>query len=227
MGGMVSDLCDNVTKEIWEWCIERDLWLSAAHLPGRENMEADAASRQFNESIEWKLRHDIFTAIASRLNAQLPRYASWKPDLGATYVDAFSISWKNENFYAFPPFSLVLKCLKKIEEEKAEGVLIIPNWSTKPWYPKLLHLLVDHPRLFPLEENLIRNPVNKELVHHLWSRLHLMACKLPGSKFKNREHLMQLQTLSSSHGDWVQPSTIMYTSGNGLSIAVNGTLIPL
>ena len=37
--------------------------------------------------------------------------------LKATSVDAFSMSWHNPRFYAFPRFSLILKCLRKIEEE--------------------------------------------------------------------------------------------------------------
>jgi hypothetical protein len=207
MGGMVSDLCDVLARQIWEWCIARGLWLSAAHLPGKDNIEADTASRHFNENIEWMLNNDNFKVIerswgpfdidlfASRLNGQLPCYASWKPDPGASFVDAFSVSWHNLRFYAFPPFSLILKCLKKIEE-KAEGVLIVPNWSTQPWYPKLLQLLVEQPHLLPLKKYVLQNPVNKDKVHPLWSRLHLMACKLSGLQSKNREFLMRPQTSS-------------------------------
>ena len=33
-------------------------------------------------------------------------------------------------FYAFPPFSLISQCLKKIEEDQATGVLIVPFWAT-------------------------------------------------------------------------------------------------
>ena len=33
-------------------------------------------------------------------------------------MDAFSCSWSQEQFYAFPPFSLILRCLKKIEMEE-------------------------------------------------------------------------------------------------------------
>ena len=33
--------CNSLAKEIWEWCIERNLWISAAHIPGCNNAEAD------------------------------------------------------------------------------------------------------------------------------------------------------------------------------------------
>ena len=67
---------------------------------------------------------DLFASV---LNAQLPRYVSWNPDPHATFVDAFSIPWTGEYFYAFPPFTLIHKCLKKIEAEQAEGVLVVPT----------------------------------------------------------------------------------------------------
>ena len=72
--------------------------------------------------------------FASRLNAQVPCYASWRPNPDATYVDAFSISWKKQFFYAFPPFSLNARCLQKIAMGEAEDLMIVPFWPTQPWY---------------------------------------------------------------------------------------------
>ena len=37
MGTSHSDSCNSVAKEIWEWCIDRKVWLSAAHIPGKQN----------------------------------------------------------------------------------------------------------------------------------------------------------------------------------------------
>ena len=42
--------------------------------------------------------------FAFRLNAQLERYASYRPDPHAVVVDAFSLIWGQEEFYAFSPF---------------------------------------------------------------------------------------------------------------------------
>ena len=46
-GGVLSMLCNNVTIEIWEFCIRRGVYISAAHIPGKENIIADLASREF------------------------------------------------------------------------------------------------------------------------------------------------------------------------------------
>ena len=41
MGGIKSKECDNLAKLIWEWCLAQDVWLSACHIPGSQNVEAD------------------------------------------------------------------------------------------------------------------------------------------------------------------------------------------
>ena len=73
--------------------------------------------------------------FASRLNNKLDRYCAWHPDPGCTYVDAFTVDWSNHNFYAFPPFSLISRCLSKILQDKAQGIMIVPLWPTQPWFP--------------------------------------------------------------------------------------------
>jgi len=107
MGGIKSLDCDRVTVNIWEWCIEHNIWLTCFHIPGSENVDADEASRKFKDHLEWKLDERIFQHIclrwgdpdvdlfASRLNAQVKTYCSWKPDPDCTYVNAFTVDWKS------------------------------------------------------------------------------------------------------------------------------------
>ena len=122
MGGVKSEKCNSLAKLIWFWCIERDLWLSVTHVCGIEN-EADESRRQFNDTLEWLIDKSIFRELvqiwqtpnidmlASRLNCQMDKYVSWKRDPDALWMDAFSRSWTNTYFYAFPPFSLIMRCL--------------------------------------------------------------------------------------------------------------------
>jgi len=44
MCGMKANLSE-LTREIILWCKNRDIWLTAAHLPGSQNTEADYGSR--------------------------------------------------------------------------------------------------------------------------------------------------------------------------------------
>lgn len=39
---------------------------------------------------------------------------SWKPDLFAMAMDAFQLSWKGQQGYAFPPFTLIGRCTRKV-----------------------------------------------------------------------------------------------------------------
>ena len=92
MGGTKSLRCNQQTKLIWSWCEKRSIWLTAAFIPGIENIEADSASRKFNENTEWMLNPDIFASIANKFgwpeidlfaslaNKQIKNFASWKPD---------------------------------------------------------------------------------------------------------------------------------------------------
>ena len=52
-----SQMCNEMCKEIVEWCINRKMWLTLAYIPGKDNTEADITSRkQGNKSSEWQLR---------------------------------------------------------------------------------------------------------------------------------------------------------------------------
>lgn len=62
------------------------------------------------DALHFKPRIDLF---ASRLNRQFPIYCSFKPDPDASYIDAFTLSWSDKNFYCFPPFSCVLQSASK------------------------------------------------------------------------------------------------------------------
>eukprot|EP00794_Sanderia_malayensis_P012593 gene12593-13881_t len=56
MGTSHSKDCDDICKSIWGWCIERNLWLSIYHIPGKLNIIADKISRNKEPtSAEWKI----------------------------------------------------------------------------------------------------------------------------------------------------------------------------
>ena len=60
MGGIKSQKCNEIAKQIWLWAISQDLWLTVAHIAGKDNCQADIQSRKFNDQIEWQLQTDIF-----------------------------------------------------------------------------------------------------------------------------------------------------------------------
>ena len=98
---------------------------------------------------------DLF---ASRLNKQFTKYCSYRPDPEAMYIDASSISWENLKFYCFPPFSCILQAVQKLKQEKATGILVIPNWPTQPWYPLIAPLLVEPLLMLHPSKSLLQLP---------------------------------------------------------------------
>lgn len=104
MGGIKSAECDSLARKIWLWCIEREIWLCACHIPGSTNVDTDTETRQINSLTEWSLNLNVFSDLdenldklwgpfqvdlfASRLNSKVSSYVLWKPDPGAKYVDS-------------------------------------------------------------------------------------------------------------------------------------------
>ena len=141
MGGTRSILCNDMAREIWLWCKEKQIWLSVSHIPGADNVLADKASRVFDDTTEWKVEATIYEKIterwgrpdidmfASRLNYQTLPNVSWGPDPQAMAVDAFTLNWNFSLIYAFPPFSPIAPVLKKIQEDQAEVIMVVPKWT--------------------------------------------------------------------------------------------------
>ncbi len=50
---------------------------------------------------------------------------SFKPEPEAFAIDAFTLSWSAYQFYAFPPYSVINRMLKKIQQDQAEGITLI------------------------------------------------------------------------------------------------------
>ena len=143
-GGTHCMTMNDMAVNIWEFCISLGMHISAAHIPGKHNILADVASREFRDAAEWMISPHVFLDIvdkfgmpdidlfASRLNHQTPDYVSWLPDPGSKYIDAMLIEW--EGFiYLFPPFSMIwaVVCKMRHDEKIEKAVLVVPNWPTQ------------------------------------------------------------------------------------------------
>ena len=97
--------CYFIISEIWAWAKGKNIWITAFYIPGKENYDANTESRKKQTELEWMLNQNIFAKIisnfqfqpgadffASRLNAQLPIFVSYHPDIEVMHINAFSIS---------------------------------------------------------------------------------------------------------------------------------------
>ena len=60
MGSTVSAETDVEVHEIWGWAQSRKNWITAPHIPGIFNIEADKESRVQGERTEWILSKTVW-----------------------------------------------------------------------------------------------------------------------------------------------------------------------
>ena len=241
-GGTHSSLLSDLAVEMWKWCLQKGVIIHAEHLPGTENIRADWESRHVRDSSDWKLQSEVFLQLERRCgpftidlfasrtnaqtNAQIQDYCSWRPDPQALAVDALSISWRNHRPYMFPPFSLITRCLEKIDQEEVDTILIAPVWQSQVWFPRVLESLMDDPILLLETHNIVTDIDNN--THPLASQGHLPLAAWPisGRHSAQEAYWRELLQSSTNHGEVQQNLHTAQHGTSGLIGVVNGAYIP-
>ena len=151
---------------------------------------ADQQSRILQDATEQRLNPELFQKIvdkfgkpgidpfASRVNRKLKRYVSWHPEQEATAVNAFFLTWNNNYFYMFPPFSFAGRVSAKVNKDKTKGVILVPDWSTQYWCTQLMQMTNQKPLYFrPSAKNLILTHKPSKN-HPLHLKLQLMTIRM-------------------------------------------------
>lgn len=193
MGSIRFPNLGKIAREIWQWCECRNLWIFASYISSKNNFVADEESRRSSDETEWSLSQKAYKMIshrfgtpevdlfASYINHKCEKYISWRRDPGSFAVDAFTLPWQFLDFYAFPPFNLILRVLQKIIQDKATGVLVVPQWYSQPWYPIFCKLKISHELILKPSFDLLSCPSHR--VHPMSRKLTLVAARLSGSRF--------------------------------------------
>ena len=238
LGGTHSPVLCQLALTIWDWCIQRDIFLLAEHLPGKDNVAADQELRSMKDRCDWMLNPQIFRQInlcmgplgidlfVSRLTKQLPRFYSWRPDPEACATDAFNQDWSQMRGYANPPWCLIARCLSQVKRQVARVVIITPLWTSQPWYPMLLEMLEDCPRMLPKQDDLVILPTEQEFIMSQGVPA-LVAWPISGNPSHHEEFLQKLQTSSWHHGDPKLSQATIPCLLNGLAGVCRGIEIPL
>lgn len=115
----------NLSRKIWEWYAEYNLFIFASYIFFVQNFEADTKSRIISQGTECFLNLEYFNEINNQLGSfdinlfsssvttKCPYFVSWFPDSLAFTVDAFSLGWSTFGVYTFPSFILILRVLWK------------------------------------------------------------------------------------------------------------------
>ena len=250
MGGTRSRECSLIAERMWVWALANDVILQAEYISTDEN-PADAPSREEISRHEWMLNPFLFQQLeawcgphhvdlfASRPNAQLQRYFSWKPDPTAEAVDALLQPWAGGGGivgFANPPWILIPRILQKVAREQATITLIAPLWPTQAWYPMLLSMLIDAPVLLPQQGN---QPVFLPPLVSQSDQMASSSAATPDPQWRvaawrvsgDRTRQQAFQTtlpISPWHGLPSEPTPTMTALGpSGSAGAGNSRLIPL
>ena len=224
-----------LTERIFDWAQSRGIVLSAEHVRSIYNVGADKESRWKNLDAEWMLTPHVFRMLchkfytpdvdlfASRINAQVATYASWKPNPSTTYINAFTIDWGNRNLYAFPPFCVIGRVLKKLQADRATLLAILPLWPTQVWFPHALQLLANTPLILPQHSLIL--PQDPGRTHPRAPKLVLTAMLLSGNSLKTRAFHQRLPSFYLTHGEEVRNYNMGFASKDGCQFVSRGKLI--
>ena len=136
----IMDELRSLCRVLWR----NNITLHAEYITSKDNALADQLSRHVTKA-DWALPQEIIDDLeifnnlevdyfATAENAKLARYWSEYPDERAEGCDAFTTTWSAPGLF-HPPWFKLLRVLKKIELDKACGVLIVPRIPTAVWWP--------------------------------------------------------------------------------------------
>ena len=130
--------------------------------------------RKYLHHFSFEPSADLFT---SRLKNQLPHYVPYHSDPGILVANLFTISW--ENFYAFAPFVIPGKVLRKHRNCDSRNLTYttMVQYGTVQ-YGIFLKLLIDVPVFLSSRKDLLVIPT-KNQEHPLSSKMNLLACLMP------------------------------------------------
>ena len=219
MGTSHSMECHHQVLKILEWAIIHKNHLSVAHISGKLNTVADKEYRSNHVDTKWMLIPKVLNLalehlsfkpeidlFATNINTQFGKYAAFRPDPGAMYIDVFSIDCSDLKFYASPspPISVIPRVLSDMKQDSAEGIIVVPFWPTQVWYPAMLKMLVSTPILLNSRKSLLVLPQTPNQVHPMWEKMSMLVVHFSGSLQKANHCQEKLLKSYQRRREWEQ-----------------------
>ena len=239
-GGTQSRSCLLEARRVLLWAEERDILLLPRFVPGELNVQADALSRKGSVlQSEWVLLPEVCRALwklwatplvdlfASSRNNRLPVFCSPLPEPEAWGTDAFLQDWRGLDLYAYPPTKVLGKVVQKFRQSHpCRMTLVAPCWVKQAWFPDVLDLLVDHPRILPERPNLLRQTYLPRVFCTSLSVLRLTAWRL--STFSSERRVFRSTCRQGwPEGPGIQPRMCTSPDGSSFGIGVVGGALML
>ncbi|XP_068127589.1 uncharacterized protein [Hyperolius riggenbachi] len=156
-GGTRVENLRELSLQIMSWAESNLISLAAVHIQGIKNRWADSLSRGMTMEAEWQLNQEVFLQIvqewgspiidlfATPQNAKVKDFCSLHPTVPENRLDALMVDWPTGLLYAFPPFYLIPRVLRKIELSDCRVIFIGPWWPRRSWFPRIQQLAIRGP----------------------------------------------------------------------------------
>ena len=91
--------------------------------------------------------------------------------------------------------------MAKIRRERVEAIVIVPQWPTQSWYPFVMQMLIDQPRIFTSAETNLQLPHDPAQVHPMYPKMKMLALHLSGEPSKTANFRRTLKKSSCHPGE--------------------------
>ena len=146
--GSIKEELQCIALRIFSMCLLNNIRLEVEWIPRSTNDRADFLSKIIDYD-DWRVKSEYFLIaknkwgphsmdrFANHENTQLPRFNSrfWCP--GTEAVDAFSVSWADENNWLVPPIFLIPRVVNHIAAFRGRGTLVVPSWPSSAFWPMI------------------------------------------------------------------------------------------
>ena len=149
-GGSMKPDRQMIAVQIHETLFKYSIILFPEWIPREMNVQADILSRpSYRDSDDWQISQIMFNVLNSRWgqctvdrfatdsNNKCTRFNSKVWMFGTEAVNSMTVSWSSEFNWVVPPPNYILPVIHKIYDEKANGILIVPVWTSAPYWPVL------------------------------------------------------------------------------------------
>lgn len=155
-GGSKKEDLQEVVVEIMDICADYSIEMQVVWKRREENIRADAISHHFEEDQhDYTLRSVWVELLEKRWGNvhEVDRFASGPENcvvrsgrFNARYghedgswewADALTLNWAGVDNWVHPPYLLIDHVLDHAERCRAKGTLIVPDWPTRAWWPRL------------------------------------------------------------------------------------------
>lgn len=155
-GGSKKEDLQEVVMQILDICADYSIDMQVVWKRREENTRADAISHHFEEDQhDYTLRGVWVGLLEKRFGIihEVDRFASGPEncvvqsgrfnarygheDESWEWADALTVNWAGVENWVHPPYLLINHVLDHAERCKAKGTLIVPDWPTRSWWPRL------------------------------------------------------------------------------------------